>query len=148
MTSGRNPHGENVLTNSAIVLPRTGSEPLQAARQLRKSSFSFWDSLTLRTQRSYAKFGTADSSPRYFVMAFSHLTGRWMKLAGGMKTHRAPVNTVKATTPIRPMSWKIGNQETTVGFSDWRNRLARTRTLWAMLACDTITPFGSPVDPD
>ena len=50
--------------------------------------------------------------------------------------------------PDEPMSWKWGSHPTTVAAGSVPNERLIMASLARMLACETITPFGLPVEPD
>ncbi len=84
------PYAENRRVNLSIVSGLTTSDPLNARRQLLRSSLSISGSGILRTDRSNAKLGAGETVPRWRWMAHSQRSGRARNASGDMSTAGTP----------------------------------------------------------
>ena len=78
----------------------------------------------------------------------SHAAGRLTKSVGDIRVTLAPKNSPGLSWQNRPMSWWSGIQEPTASSAPKPVPAAQAIRLARMSPWASITPFGSPIDPE
>ena len=142
---GSKPNGAAAAQNASTALGSTVSAPLTReppAREVERAG------VPQRARASaYEKLGPAVIVPRYSEIHSSQLDGLARKSCGAPSTSSKPLSIGVISSPMRPMSWYSGNQDT--ARSSWV--IAAAATMASMFAptqrSGSITPFGAAVEP-
>src|SRR5664279_3169172 len=126
----------------------TGSAPFIAVRRQDRSTWVRSSSRTLRTARSYPKFGATVYAEPVALIVCSHIAGLRMKTCGARRCTLTPAHIPWQTRPIKPMSWYSGKHPVMDSPCWDRYDSVMTCTLCERLALLIITPFGFDVEPE